>query len=462
MSVPHTPSQQASRAADAYKPLTVANEKSIHSYAEGLENQKRTQATHQKTTTWNRGEAFLDLVLGNTQSPKEKDCEVGDNGHELDTVDREEAPKDEEPTEPSIAVVTTPVKPLLSPSEEASVKSVRAQNHSVGLMTMETMGATLRSTMRVYRTGKPFLFGAASLDNISTSEMLASTDPSSQMPVINRAIGSWHTFAQVHGMKAKRNKTATMAGSSLSGHGLSAGGFYQLNPELSAGIMLSTNKSAMSYTGGLGAGSVESVSIGPIMSWFHNDLHVDAALGLVSNHYSNRRQDDAGNAISSRSKGRGFSAYANMGYDLHMGHWLEGLTLTPLAEVMYFRIKNGRYGEDASSDEALQVNGSSSYQVISRLGFEASYLLPDLEKPIEVKVRLGGQHQKLNGQTSNYVIHGVENVMNLPSFSENSVFMGLGLQRKIGDMSYLSLNYDGNFSPSGRSHGLQLQLEKQF
>ena len=108
------------------------------------------------------------------------------------------------------------------------------------------------------------------------------------------------------------------------------------------------------------------------------------------------------------------------------------------------------------------MSGASSSQLISRIGFEASYLLPNLENPMEIKAKLGMQHQNMDGQSVGYSLNGAGGSMNLPAFSENSTFVGLGIQRKMGNNSHISLNYNGTQSSNGLSHGLQFNFEKKI
>lgn len=126
-------------------------------------------------------------------------------------------------------------------------------------MMMLTALSGLSSAMSSYRSGRAFSFGMASIDDIPVSEMLASTGPI-RSSVISREAGSWHNFVQLHVMNGNRNSV----------NGLSAGVFYQFNPELVAGMILSVSKNSMSFNQG-GNGKVSSISVGPFISYTLNN-----------------------------------------------------------------------------------------------------------------------------------------------------------------------------------------------
>ena len=202
-----------------------------------------------------------------------------------DSSEEEHEEADKQQSSEPTTTETARSEPELSPSAMANIQGFQALSQASGMMMMETMGG-LRNTMSLYRTGLVFGFGTASLDDVSAKEMFASNNQVNNAPTFDRETGSWHTFVQVHGMKGDRNDVNGLPGGSISGQGMTAGVFYQLNPEMVTGVMLSTTKSSISYTGGLGSGSVESIRVGPFMSWTHNDLHVDAALTLARNSYN--------------------------------------------------------------------------------------------------------------------------------------------------------------------------------
>ena len=409
-------------------------------------------------------------VIPETPEPKQPEVILNKEGRTEERLEEEEAQDDvasedneaeAKPEAISEQIEVARAEPELSSSAKANIQGFQAISQASGMMMMEAMGG-LRNTMSLYRTGLVFGFGTASLDDVSVKEMFASNDPIKNAPVFNREIGSWHSFVQVHGVKGDRSEVNGLPGGSISGQGMTAGAFYQLNPEMVTGVMLSTTKSSISYTGRLGSSSVESVRVGPFMSWTHNDLHVDAALTLAHNSYNLKRQDVVGNQLKSNASGTEMAAYFGIGYDLHLDNWAQGLTVTPMAELLYVRAPHGGYHEEGVSGHAMRVNASSSRQLIGRIGFEAGYLLPDLENPMEIKARLGMQHQSMDGQSVGYSLNGADGSLNLPAFSENSTFVGLGIQRKLGNNSHINLNYNGTQSSNGLSHGLQFNFEKKI
>ncbi len=348
----------------------------------------------------------------------------------------------------------------LTAEARANLYGYQALSQSSGVMLMESMGG-LRDTLSLYRTGQGFGLGSASLDDVKLDQ-LHPDKRQQNMSGVNRDVGSRHSFVQVFGMNGKRQSINGLPGNSLSGQGINAGTFYQQNSELVTGFMLSITKNSLTYNDGLGSGVVESVRAGPFMSWNRDDLHWDAALMLGNNNYNQKRHNASGNRLKSKASGTELSAYVGMGYDLHLGSGRQGLTLTPMTELLYVNAGHGGYSEQGIDGQGMEVKSISGNQLISRIGFETRYLLPDPEHPTEIKARLGMQHQHLTGHNAGYRQREFDGVVMVPAFAENSTFIGLGIQRKIADDSHISLNYNGTRSSNGLSHGLQLTYESRF
>ena len=345
---------------------------------------------------------------------------------------------------------------------ETNLQGSRALTHASAMMTMETMSG-FRNAMAMYRSGRAFSFGAVSLDNIYDQELLASIDPIHDVPQFDREVGSWHSFVQMHGLKAHRDNVTGLPGGSIRGQGITTGLFYQLNPELVTGVMLSVHNNSYGYKDNLGSGFLESVRVGPFASWSRDDFHADASLTLAHNNYTLSRNDLSGSKLKSRFSGQEMAGYMGVGYDVHLDNWAQGLTLTPMAELLYIHSRNGGYAEKGFSNEALAVGGGSGSQLITRYGVEVSYLFPNLESPTELKGQLGMQHHRMSGQNVDYRLQaGGSGSMNLPFFAERAAFVGLGVQRKVSDYSHISLSYNGTRSSKGLSHGLQFNFESRF
>ena len=348
----------------------------------------------------------------------------------------------------------------LKENAETSLQGLQSLGSASSMMMMTTLSG-LSSVMSSYRSGRAFSFGMASIDDIPASEMLASTAPTARSPVISRETGSWHNFVQVHMMKGNRNSVNGLPGGSISGQGLSTGVFCQLSPEMVAGMMFSVSKNAMGFDQG-GSGKVSSISAGPFISYSLDNWHIDAALSVSRDNYEVRRKG-IGSELKSEFSGTSLTGYLGTGYDIHLDHWTQGLTLTPMAELMLIHSRHGDYREQGSAQEALQVKSASNRQLIGRLGFEAGYLFPNLEKPTEIKTRFGVQHQKMSSQSTSYQLPtGTEEQIRIPAMSERSFFTGLGIQRQLGEHSRIALNYTGNHSARGNSHGFQLEFEKKL
>ena len=135
------------------------------------------------------------------------------------------------------------------------------------------------------------------------------------------------------------------------------------------------------------------------------------------------------------------SGYLAVGYDLHLDHWMQGLTVTPMAEVFYSHVSHGGFREKGQSNQAMKVESQSNDQLVTRLGAEVSYLLPDLENPTVLNLRLGWQQQSLSEGSTSYELpeQGASGRFNTKGFGDSGIFYGVSFNRKMSDVSNISL-----------------------
>ena len=349
----------------------------------------------------------------------------------------------------------------ISESAEQGILGLESLNNAASLMMLTTM-AGFSSAMSSFRSGRAFSYGMTSIDDVVPSDAVASIHPSASGRTVNREVGSWHNFVQINMLQGSRKAVDGLPGGSVRGHGLTTGVFYQLNQNLITGMMLSIGKTNYSLSQSGGSGSMESISVGPFLSYTHNDWHIDAALTYSDDSYELKRRDSAGVESRSKFSGHSLTGYLGVGYDIHLDSLSPLLTLTPVAELIQINSSHGGYQEKHSQGKGVKVGSSTSQLTITRLGLELGYLLPELETPMEFKVRVGVQHQKSEGHTTSYELpFGVQGQLNVPGSSEKALYTGLAFQRQLG-RGHLALSYAGTHSATSNSHGLQLEYERSF
>ena len=288
---------------------------------------------------------------------------------------------------------------------------------------------------------------------------------------MNREIGSWHTFVDVNGMSGNWKKDKNRPGHSFSGYGLNVGVFKELNQNLMAGIMLGNYKTHAKIKSNKGKFDVDSITVGPFLSWAKDSWHIDTALMLSKNSYSTSRTDLANKKLKADFSGTGLAAYFGIGYDINMDHKVPGLTVTPMMELLYSNSSHNSYAEKSSNGNnplAIKAGKKSTSQHLVRLGSEVSYLLPNLENPTEISAALGIQQQSIGKYDNSYTYHQTtagnsnSNPFTAPSVSDSGIFYEVGIQRLVSDTATLRLDYMGTSGSKSHSNGVKLTFEKKF
>ena len=151
------------------------------------------------------------------------------------------------------------------------------------------------------------------------------------------------------------------------------------------------------------SGSLNSVRLGPFLSWYRDSWHLDMAFTVARNEFELERHAD-NHTCQSRFNGMEWSLYSALGYDITLHEQLPGLTVSPVLEVFYTRAKQSGYKERKGGSRSLQVHQQSSSQWLTRTGLEVEYLLPDLARPTYWHFALGWQHQNLTNRPLAYEV----------------------------------------------------------
>ncbi|MRI31704.1 hypothetical protein EOPP23_01675 [Endozoicomonas sp. OPT23] len=348
----------------------------------------------------------------------------------------------------------------VSETVEQGILGVQSLNSAASMMMLTTMTG-FSSAMSGFRTGRLFSYGMTSIDEVVPEGAVASIHPPAQGRTISREVGSWHNFVQLNMLQGDRKAVDGLPGGSVKGHGLTAGVFYQLDEDLITGMMLSIGKTQHSLSQANGSGSIESIGIGPFISYTKNDWHIDGALTYSSDSYAMKHSDALGNQFKSEFSGNTLTGYLGVGYDIHLESLSPSLTLTPMIEVIHSRSSHDSYQEKTSQSQGMKIGSSSTQVTSTRFGLELGYLM-DLENPMELKVRAGMQHQTISGQSTSYELpFGMQGQLSVPGSSEKALFTGLALHKRVGS-GHMALSYSGTHSSASSSHGLQLEYERSF
>lgn len=355
-----------------------------------------------------------------------------------------------------------PARKVLTNAEKKLLASTRDLHRASGQLTFNQM-SDWRQLMSAYRTGQPFQYGLASIDDIPASELQASIASERTQSTDFKLDKQWHSFIQLSGLEGHYKEGTEFSAMDGRGYGLNIGLFRQASKTTTLGIMAGSRKTSVHYKYPA-SGQLETFHFGPFLSWSHHHWHLNAALTLGINQYSGDRKTLTGRALRHNYSGQEWSAYGALGYDFDLNHWTRGLTLTPMVEVLYIQANHSGFTEKGQSVRALQVGSKTYRQTITRFGSELTYLLPDLENPTTIKALFGWQQQQLKGVTADYSFVGQENKehLGIPGIKDQGLFFGLGLHRQMSDLSRLGVHYSATQSGKSTSQGLQFQYDRSF
>ncbi len=198
----------------------------------------------------------------------------------------------------------------------------------------------------------------------------------------------WGVWGQAFGGHASQNERDHVDGYNANYGGLLLGVDHAINDNWRAGGVFSYSNTAVNNTGDTTGDTTTINGYGLIgyASYTGSPWYVNLSGGVVQQQYDTTRavnfQSFSGTADGHFS-GQQYVARAEVGYPLALG----GVTLTPLASLMYSHQDQGSYTESGGSGAALSVDATHANLVKSGLGakfekaFSSSYgeIVPDLQ-----------------------------------------------------------------------------------
>ena len=349
----------------------------------------------------------------------------------------------------------------LTPTAQASLNATRHIDMA-STQALFNQLSDLRQILNFYRTGQTFIQNNAALDR-STLKDARQTTSTTQHSQDN---SQWHSFIQTYGSKSHYSSLPGLEGMNANSYGLNAGVFSQVSESSIVGLMFGTRRTSAGFQQKLGSGSVESIHFGPFLSWQKDQWQFDGALTFATQQYNSKRKDTDGNRLHAHRSGFEWNAYGALGYDIDIGHWLNGLTATPIVEFLYHHSESGGFREKGLSDEALAVKSQSFDQWLLRLGSDFILLNEDGEKPSALKLSVGWQQQTVLSGKSKYKVNGFEQQGQseylAQKINDTGLYLSLGYNGRISERSTLSVNYTVIRSSRSSSDGLQLSYQRSF
>ncbi|WP_252179270.1 autotransporter outer membrane beta-barrel domain-containing protein [Endozoicomonas sp. 4G] len=347
-----------------------------------------------------------------------------------------------------------------TPSAQATLNATR-HLEMASTQALFSQLSDLRQILDFYRNGQAFPVNHAALDQRTLNEGYQTftetlhSDQGSQ----------WHSFVQVYGSKSHYSSLPDLEGMNANSYGLNAGVFRQATENTIVGMMLGTRTTSAVFQQKLGSGSVESVHLGPFLSWQKGPWQFDGALTVATQQYDSRRYVD-GRRLRAYRSGTEWNAYSALGYDIDMSHWLDALTVTPMVEFLYHHSESDRFREKGLPGETLAVGGQAFDQWLLRLGSDFVLLNEVGGKPSALKLSVGYQQQTVLSGNSRYTVNGAQQQGSLEhvaqEINDTGLYLSLGYHARMSEQSAMSINYMAIRSCRSSSNGLQLSYSRAF
>ncbi|WP_263078184.1 autotransporter domain-containing protein [Endozoicomonas sp. Mp262] len=363
---------------------------------------------------------------------------------------------------------------ILKKSEKQSSSTEAIHNHNQSTEAIDTAKSSMSNQLfidlseimaltRGNRLLSSFSYGFStlSLDDTSPDELIASTAINNYSPAFKRGAGSWHNFIQILGVKG--NWQSNTANSSYKGFGLNIGFFREINDSLMVGIMAGLQNINLNIYNNKGAGKIDRLFIGPFISWYKDNWHIDSALTFITNNYTINWKNGQ-QSSTSEFKGTDWNLFLGAGYDIHLDTWTPGLTLTPNVGLLFIDNQYGKHKEQGSKKPPVFLGSRNRRQLIARAGLEMTYLLPDFEKPTEITALFGIQKHQMNHQKSHYNLPGstIQDIDTTPGRKDMGFYYGFRLTRLTGNNGSIRLDYSTTNTHHGKSDSLIITFEKKF
>ncbi|MTI12655.1 autotransporter domain-containing protein, partial [Sansalvadorimonas verongulae] len=315
-----------------------------------------------------------------------------------------------------------------------------------------------------FRNGRRL--GGVGLDRVDSSAVEASLSSGLKGSLQTDGV---YSYASAYSKRGNASPARELPGYNNKGYGFEAGIFRVIDSELLLGVMVSAENSKLSLKGKGGSTDITSLRAGPFFSWKSDDFHIDGALTVGHHDVSAKAHDTIGDE---RYKGHysmnDWAAWIGSGYDIHMDAFVSGLTITPMAEVMYIDSRSSGFGLKNDNKTRVKVQGSSRHDRIDRFGLMMDYQVPDYSN---MGSYLSSVYGGFGVQTNHFADHqatmshadGGSSVTEKRKQRDHKMqWYKLGVNSQLSDTRNLSFDLEGTRGRNSNNYGASITFEQKF
>ncbi|OED40575.1 hypothetical protein ACH42_15910 [Endozoicomonas sp. (ex Bugula neritina AB1)] len=358
----------------------------------------------------------------------------------------------------------SPVKKAMTMNGSVTTQAISLYGSGIGeAQAKQSISAMSKHSaiMSGIRTGS-LVAGMTELQEVSPDEMTASIGAPHRSAQINA--GNIYSYGQIYGLKLNQGSENDFTGFDSHGYGLELGAFRQMNSEWSLGFLMGFQNMNSSFKENGGSMKANSYRFGPFASWNSEQWHLNTALTYGWSDLEGKRQDLlTGDKITSNPRVKEWNAYASLGYDIPLDHLAIGLTMTPNAELLYINSTQDAFKEKGQGDNLLQVESLNRQDWIARTGIQFSYMIPDYERPQELRAGIGYQKSFMDTPDihAGYSAGSMQQLKN-GAYGNSSVYYNLGYSLMLKNDQSILFDYLGSTGNSSQSHALSVTYEMKF
>ncbi|MCL6271001.1 autotransporter domain-containing protein, partial [Sansalvadorimonas sp. 2012CJ34-2] len=282
---------------------------------------------------------------------------------------------------------------------------------------------------------------------------------------MNLHVGGIYSYMRANGSRSNVDLSNGLPGYKGKGFGFEAGVFHVVDTELLAGLMLSGQHNHASFKKSGGSVDIDTVRLGPFMSWKRGNFHIDAALTVGHSQVSAKGHDKiSGEKYKGENGITDWAGWIGTGYDIHLDNFVPGLTVTPMAEFLYIDSRISGLNLKNQDKTRVKVKGGSRHDRIDRYGLMMSYVAPGSNGDLEFHGGAGIQHNHFASHKVNMThADGTQSVtQNQEKTDRRLNWVSLGMSQKLGQDKKISFDLESTSGKHSRSYGASATFEYKF
>jgi outer membrane autotransporter protein len=227
------------------------------------------------------------------------------------------------------------------------------------------------------------------------------------------------------------------------------------------GIGGAYSHSCLNFDEGLGDADIDSLRVGPYVSYFKDRFYVDGSVSFGYHLNKTRREIDTLNRTAeAHYDAYDLSAYVAGGYELNWGSWI----VSPTISAQYTCYHTESFKESGAGAAGLAVDAETQQSLQSRFGIRLYTVTMIDTVKIAPELFVGYAHEFMDEENIEARLLGgvTKFATDVDSNRDDSVYYGAGLSGLLGKNTSAFVRYEGEAYGGSRSSALKVGLTVRF